>query len=398
MTKNTKAQQETLQGSAQPVDSIQLNQLIVEWVSRDSVLPNKYNPNRMTTDDRILLRQSLLEDGWTQPIVTLPDTTIVDGEQRWTTSGIPLAPEDLQEIIDKMYERAEQGAVLSESIVNRLKTSLERLKPIYDAFESRFLQSWEEAGKPPKKEYREEVFYRTPSAERPCIAAITGGLVPITRVNFTDDAHKMISTIRHNRARGSHQTSRMSEIAQDLIQLGLQFDDLQDRLGMSHEEAERLIDTAKQTEVLLNQTKDIDYSNAWKVQTIHSLPDNDPVFQEEIIRSAAAQEEKKKAELEALAHQQRIQEEVNRRAEAKQAMTGVAVSQIEKAAIKGKVEAELQPQAPNPNPAKTVRRVMFYVTHDEYEVMVDACNGEQHLAMKLVELCKAHLNARSPQS
>ena len=65
---------------------MQLNQLKVEWVPRDTVKPNAYNPNKMTWDVRQLLLQSLLEDGWTQPIVTLMDGTIVDGEQRWTTS------------------------------------------------------------------------------------------------------------------------------------------------------------------------------------------------------------------------------------------------------------------------------------------------------------------------
>src|SRR5215468_1499388 len=86
-----------------PVDTLQLEQLKIEWVPRSSVRPNKWNPNRMTEHDRALLRQSILEDGWTQPIVTLPDGTIVDGEQRWTTSGGSIQSSDIAAIIAKMH-------------------------------------------------------------------------------------------------------------------------------------------------------------------------------------------------------------------------------------------------------------------------------------------------------
>ena len=34
-----------------------------------------------------MLKISILEDGWTQPIVVNPDYTIVDGFHRWTVSG-----------------------------------------------------------------------------------------------------------------------------------------------------------------------------------------------------------------------------------------------------------------------------------------------------------------------
>src|SRR5262245_19054940 len=91
-----------------PVDQLQLEQLVIEWVPRSSLRANSYNPNRMTEHDRLLLRQSILEDGWTQPIVTLQDGTIVDGEQRWTTSGGSIQSGDIAAIIAKMQERAEQ--------------------------------------------------------------------------------------------------------------------------------------------------------------------------------------------------------------------------------------------------------------------------------------------------
>ena len=59
----------------------------VEWVHRDILLPNDYNPNAVAPPEMLLLKISILEDGWTQPIVRTPDNKIVDGFHRWTTSG-----------------------------------------------------------------------------------------------------------------------------------------------------------------------------------------------------------------------------------------------------------------------------------------------------------------------
>lgn len=59
----------------------------IEWVHRDTLLPNNYNPNKVAPPELKLLKISILEDGWTQPIVINPDKTIVDGFHRWTVSG-----------------------------------------------------------------------------------------------------------------------------------------------------------------------------------------------------------------------------------------------------------------------------------------------------------------------
>lgn len=64
----------------QPLDNIQ-------WISRDLLKPNHYNPNKVAPPELKLLKISILEDGWTQPIVINPDHTIVDGFHRWTVSG-----------------------------------------------------------------------------------------------------------------------------------------------------------------------------------------------------------------------------------------------------------------------------------------------------------------------
>ena len=59
----------------------------VEWVDRETLKPNDYNPNRVMKPEMELLIISILESGWTQPIVVLDDRTIVDGFHRYTVSA-----------------------------------------------------------------------------------------------------------------------------------------------------------------------------------------------------------------------------------------------------------------------------------------------------------------------
>jgi ParB-like chromosome segregation protein Spo0J len=61
----------------------------VKWRHRDELTANDYNPNRVAPPELELLILSILEDGWTQPIVVLPDGTIVDGFHRYTVSADP---------------------------------------------------------------------------------------------------------------------------------------------------------------------------------------------------------------------------------------------------------------------------------------------------------------------
>ena len=58
----------------------------VKWLERDLIKPNGYNPNSQARPEFKLLITSILEDGWTQPIVINPDYTIVDGFHRWSAS------------------------------------------------------------------------------------------------------------------------------------------------------------------------------------------------------------------------------------------------------------------------------------------------------------------------
>ena len=69
----------------QPLDNL-------VWLDRELLTPNDYNPNTQPPPEKRLLKISILEDGWTQPIVCFReedsgDTFIVDGEHRWLTSG-----------------------------------------------------------------------------------------------------------------------------------------------------------------------------------------------------------------------------------------------------------------------------------------------------------------------
>jgi ParB-like chromosome segregation protein Spo0J len=66
--------------SPQPIDR-------VVWSHRDNLHPNSYNPNAVAPPELELLKISILEDGWTQPIVVDGNRQIVDGYHRWLVSG-----------------------------------------------------------------------------------------------------------------------------------------------------------------------------------------------------------------------------------------------------------------------------------------------------------------------
>lgn len=58
---------------------------LVEWVPADDVRANDYNPNSVAPPEMELLRLSIMADGYTQPIVTMPDDdgrVVIDGFHR----------------------------------------------------------------------------------------------------------------------------------------------------------------------------------------------------------------------------------------------------------------------------------------------------------------------------
>lgn len=151
-----------------------LERLAVEYVPVGNLKPNAYNPNRQDPHDFDLLMASMTEDGFTQPIVVLPDLTIVDGEHRWRAAS--------------------------------------RLG--YDE-------------------------------------------VPVVRVEMTPEQAR-ISTLRHNRARGSEDLQLTAEVLRDLEKLGA-LDWAQDSLMLDDLEVQRLLDDIPAPEALAGD----EWSEAW---------------------------------------------------------------------------------------------------------------------------------------
>jgi len=59
----------------------------LQWVDRNKLHANDYNPNKVSEENLQLLIQSIQTNGWTLPIVVRPDYTIIDGFHRWTVAG-----------------------------------------------------------------------------------------------------------------------------------------------------------------------------------------------------------------------------------------------------------------------------------------------------------------------
>lgn len=151
----------------QPVDH-------VRWVPVTSVRANAYNPNFVAPPELKLLKVSLLEDGWTQPLVCRP---LDNGEWAEATEW---------ELIDG--------------------------------------------------------FHRWLLAGDPDVAEMTGGQVPIAPVPDKPEEDRMMSTIRHNRARGSHHVLKMSDIVVTLSENGYTDEQIITMLGMDDEEVGRMRD------------------------------------------------------------------------------------------------------------------------------------------------------------
>lgn len=159
----------------------------VEWVRSDDVTTNQYNPNHVAPPEMKLLKLSIEQDGYTQPIVTDKNTTnreIVDGEHR-SRCG---------------------------------------------------------------KEYSS-------------IKNINHGYLPVTTIRKKQKgkANRIASTIRHNRARGTHAIKGMSDIVLELISNGWDDAKIAHYLGMDAEEVLRL----KQITGLKQAFANHEFSKSW---------------------------------------------------------------------------------------------------------------------------------------
>lgn len=159
----------------------------VKAIPIEKVHANSYNPNSVATPEMKLLYDSILNDGYTMPIVTYyikeNDTyEIVDGFHRYS----------IMKLHKDIYER--ENGMLPVVVIDK------------------------------------------PLSER------------------------MASTIRHNRARGSHDVDLMSNIVGELHELGKTDKWIMKHLGMDADEVLRL----KQLSGLASLFKDKDFSKGWE--------------------------------------------------------------------------------------------------------------------------------------
>lgn len=95
--------------------------------------------------------------------------------------------------------------------------------------------------------------------EYPDIYEREGGKIPVSVINKSLD-NRMASTIRHNRARGSHDVDLMSNIIRELHEIGRSDAWISKHLGMDRDEILRL----KQITGLTSLFKDVEFGEAWK--------------------------------------------------------------------------------------------------------------------------------------
>lgn len=159
----------------------------VRKVPVEKIQANSYNPNSVAPPEMKLLYKSILEDGYTMPIVCYYLKDI-----------------DKYEIVDGFH---------------RYRIMLEH----------------------------KDIFERE------------AGCLPVVTID-KDISNRMASTIRHNRARGSHSIDLMVNIVEDLVKSGMSDAWIIKNIGMDAEELLRL----KQISGLMNLFKDKDFSKSWE--------------------------------------------------------------------------------------------------------------------------------------
>jgi len=103
--------------------------------------------------------------------------------------------------------------------------------------------------------------------------------IPVVRVDMTPEQAR-ISTIRHNRARGSHDVELEAELLRDLERLGA-LDIAQDSLMLDDTELERLLEDIPAPEALAAE----DFSGAW-------VPDTFSAEERDLVRNGTQTTEK----------------------------------------------------------------------------------------------------------
>lgn len=83
-------------------------------------------------------------------------------------------------------------------------------------------------------------YHRWLVADDKRVAAMTDGMIPAVVLKPASHEDQMMSTIRHNRARGNHTVMKMAEISVAIAESGLPDDRIMQLLQMEDEELERL--------------------------------------------------------------------------------------------------------------------------------------------------------------
>lgn len=159
----------------------------IKRVPIEKIKANTYNPNITAPPEFHLLERSILEDGYTMPIVCYYNKD-----------------EDIYEIVDGFHRYLVMKT--SEEVAKRENYTL-----------------------------------------------------PVSIINKPLE-NRIASTIRHNRARGTHSLELMKEIVQHLVEAGLSDQWIIKNIGMDKEELLRL----KQLNGLASLFKNKDFSKSWE--------------------------------------------------------------------------------------------------------------------------------------
>lgn len=162
----------------------------VKWVKNEAVMSNDYNPNSVAPPEMELLRVSIMEDGYTQPIVT--------------------NKENLEHIVIDGFHRNRVGKECAD------------------------------------------------------VTARINGYLPIVQIKESKSSRedRMASTIRHNRARGKHGVTAMSDIVVELKKRNWSDKKISKNLGMDEDEVLRLSQISGLSELF----SDEDFSEAWDIE------------------------------------------------------------------------------------------------------------------------------------
>lgn len=139
----------------------------VKIVSRDSLKPNDYNPNKVLKHNLDLLTRSIMTNGWTLPIVARPDGTIIDGFHRWTVAGMEPLKSKLGNMVPVVYvEHQDEKKNIYGTITHNRARGTHLLEPM-----EKIVQKLLNAGTPVKEVakqigMKEEEVWRLSGLER----------------------------------------------------------------------------------------------------------------------------------------------------------------------------------------------------------------------------------------